>query len=181
MSRPGETEADEGVDGAQARFLRLLDAHKALVHRVASCYGRGAADRADLVQEVVAQLWRAFGHYDERRPFSTWAYRIALNVAISHGRKETRRRRLVVPADGELIAAAEDPPQDERLQPLRAAIERLGPADRALVLLHLDGQPHAAIAEILGLSESNVGTRLGRVKERLRRELTRERPGEGAR
>lgn len=176
MSRPSETEADGRTDGdgAQARFLRLLDVHKGLVHRVASCYGRDGADRADLVQEVVAQLWRAFGAYDERRPFSTWAYRIALNVAISFCRKETRRRRLVVPAEDELIAPAAEVAPDERLQPLRAAIERLGPADRALVLLHLDGQPHATIAEILGLSETNVGTRLGRIKERLRRELTKE-------
>ncbi|HEY1333762.1 MAG TPA: sigma-70 family RNA polymerase sigma factor, partial [Myxococcaceae bacterium] len=77
------------------RFVALLGEHGRMLRQVANAYARSAPDRADLEQEVVAQLWRAFPRYDERRSFSTWMYRIALNVAISHA----RRRRELLPLD----------------------------------------------------------------------------------
>ncbi len=158
----------------QGRFVALLDEHKKIVYKVAASYARTPADRADLAQEIVAQLWRSFARYDERFRFSTWMYRIALNVAISHARGETRRLRTVVPAEESILhIAAEEPApdEDERLPQLRAFIQQLGEMDRALIILFLDGHPHAAIAEILGISASNVGTRMGRIKQRLRRDF----------
>ena len=159
----------------QGRFVTLLDEHKKILYKVAGSYARTPADRADLVQEIVAQLWRSFGRYDERWRFSTWTYRIALNVAISFYRGESRRTRTLVPAEDSILqVAAEEPEageQDERLPQLRAFIDGLGELDRALIILYLDGHRHAAIAEILGMTESNVGTRIGRIKQRLRRDF----------
>ncbi|HYW12434.1 MAG TPA: sigma-70 family RNA polymerase sigma factor [Longimicrobium sp.] len=158
----------------QGRFVALVNEHRKILYKVASSYARTPADRADLEQEIVAQLWGAFFRYDEAYRFSTWMYRIALNVAISFYRGETRWLRTVVPAEDSILQVAADEPgteEDERLPQLRAFIDQLGELDRALIILYLDGHRHGTIAEILGISESNVGTRIGRIKQRLRRDF----------
>lgn len=157
----------------EERFLARVDEHRKILYKVASAYCREAADRADLEQEIVAQLWRSFARYDPRYRFSTWMYRIALNVAISWVRGESRRRRTMVPAEESVlqVAAEDEREADERLPVLRAFIERLGELDRALIILYLDDHRYDAIAEIVGISESNVGTRISRIKQRMRREL----------
>src|SRR6185369_4677514 len=78
------------------RFVRLLEEHKRILYKVASVYCADAEDRRDLVQEMVIQLWRSFPRYDDRLKFSTWMYRIAMNVAISFLRSEGRRGRETV-------------------------------------------------------------------------------------
>src|SRR5262245_48707513 len=79
------------TDSPQDRFQALLERHQRIVFKVANTYCRHSEDRRDLVQEIIVQLWRAFPRYDERRPFSTWMYRIALNVAISFARRAGHR------------------------------------------------------------------------------------------
>jgi RNA polymerase sigma-70 factor (ECF subfamily) len=157
------------------RFAALLHEHRGIPWKVAASYASEAADRADLAQEIALQAWRSFARYDAAQRFSTWLYRVALNVAISHLRRESRRARHIVPADEQVLQMAAEPPAetDERIAQLHAFIRELGEMDRALVLLYLDGTPHEGIAEVLGVSRSNVGTRLGRIKERLRRDFAR--------
>jgi RNA polymerase sigma factor (sigma-70 family) len=159
----------------QDAFLALLDEHKKILYKVAGTYCRNPADRPDLVQEITAQLWRSFDRYDPRLRFSTWMYRIALNVAISFFRSETRRSRGTVPAEDSIleIAAGGEPELDENLRLLQGFIAQLDELDRALILLYLDGNRHDAIAEILGISETNVGTKISRIKARLRRDFAR--------
>ena len=160
---------------AQDRFLKLLEEHKKIVYKVASSYCRNPADRPDLEQEIVAQLWRSFDRYDEAYRFSTWMYRIALNVAISFYRAETRRSRDTVAAGDSLLEIAAESPEetDGNLQVLREMIARLDELDRALVILYLDGNRYDTIAEILGISETNVGTKISRIKQKLRRDFAR--------
>ena len=161
----------------QDRFLILLDEHKKILFKVASSYCRNRADRQDLVQEMVVQLWRSFDRYDERYRFSTWMYRIALNVAISFFRSETRRSRFTVPAEDSILEMAAAEPEsaasDDDVGLLQHHIEQLDALDRALVILYLDGNRYDAIAEVLGISETNVGTKISRIKQRLRRDMTR--------
>jgi RNA polymerase sigma-70 factor, ECF subfamily len=155
----------------QDRFVALLQEHRRILRSVSSAYCRDPADRQGLVQDMVVQLWRSFGRYDGRCRFSTWMYRIALNVAISYSRSDRRRARVSAPLEDsilETVAAPEPPSTDEDLQRLQRFIERLGEIDRALVALYLDDNSYAAIAEVLGLSETNVGTKLGRIKQKLR-------------
>lgn len=85
------------TDALRHDFAERLEAHRRMVFKVANSYAAGAADREDLAQEITVQLWRAFPGYDPTRPFSTWLYRIALNVAISHLRREGPRQRQTVP------------------------------------------------------------------------------------
>lgn len=154
-------------------FEALLQTHRKIVFKVAAVYARGEEDRHDLAQEILLQAWRSFGGYDTARRFSTWMYRVALNVGLSHAR---RRRERTQPLDDTLVdtlggGTPIDEP-DERLVLLARAIESLAPLDRALILLYLDEQPYAEIAAVLGIGESNVGTRLARLKQRLRRDMT---------
>jgi RNA polymerase sigma factor (sigma-70 family) len=87
-----------GVD-AEAQFAELLERHRGIVFKVAATYCRNPADREDVAQEIVTQLWRAFPTYDAARTFSTWMYRIALNVAISFVRTNSVRARHTVALD----------------------------------------------------------------------------------
>ncbi len=157
------------------RFLDRLEEAKRVLYKVARSWGRDPHDRADLLQEMVVQLWRSFERYDERMPFSTWAYRIALNVAISFRRRETRRQRDLVPLEQfGLDVADADRALADASSDVRRLLDRIATLDelsRALVLLHLEGHRHAEIGEVLGISEGNVATRLGRIKERLRRSM----------
>ena len=90
-------------------FLGRLDNHKRILYKVAYIYCRDREDRQDLVQEMLIQLWRSYGRFDDHVRFSTWMYRIAVNVAISHYRNEGRRIRDTLPLEeyGLDIAAAD--------------------------------------------------------------------------
>ena len=158
----------------QAAFEALLEEHRRLVFKVAATYARDPEDRRDLVQEILVQTWRAYPGYDVRRPFSTWMYRIALNVAISHRRGVVYRSRHVSElADDDLSAIPDSsvPEADDRLRDLYRVIQRLDDLNRALVLLYLDGYNYRETAEVLGISETNVATKLNRIREWLREEF----------
>jgi RNA polymerase sigma-70 factor (ECF subfamily) len=147
-------------------------------------YARNPHDRDDLAQEIATQLWRSFASFDERRAkFTTWMYRVALNVAISHVRSAKRADAgQWVPLDGVHLetvadaAAAHDEAleRDQRIAALNAFIGGLDALNRALVLLYLEDRGYAEIAEVLGISETNVATKLNRIKNKLRGQMTAE-------
>jgi RNA polymerase sigma factor (sigma-70 family) len=156
----------------QERFQARIDEHKGILYKVCNSYCRNRDDREDLAQEIAIQLWRSFPNFDERCRFSTWMYRIALNVAISFYRRESTRARYVLSADerllGEIDATVTQPPADLAL--LHRFIEQLDPLNKALVLLYLDGNSYQEIADTLGISETNVATKIGRMKKTLKGE-----------
>jgi RNA polymerase sigma-70 factor (ECF subfamily) len=163
--------------------MALIDEHRKILFKIAGSYARRPADRKDLVQEMVFQMWRSFDRYDETQRFSTWMYRVGLNVAISFYRGQTRRSRVIVNDESVIELAASPSGQEtyEELATLRRMIEGLGEFDRALVILYLDGNSYADIAAILGISESNVGTKLNRIKQRLRDQYSGKEKGHGTR
>ena len=154
-------------------FHELLERHRKIVFKVANTYARLPEDRADLAQEIVAQCWRAFPGYDGERPFSTWMYRIALNVAISFVRGVVHREKHSVALDESLhdVAGDAEPEADERVRALYHFIDQLGALDRALLLLYLEERSYREIADILGISETNVATKISRLKQRIRADM----------
>lgn len=160
---------------ARQQFQVLLERHRGIVSKVAHTYAWNADDRADLVQEIAVQLWRAYAQYDPERKFSTWMYRIALNVAISQGRREGRRHGHTVPLDEALHDMADhnaaNPTADQQIRALHRFIHAQPPLDRALLLLYLEERSYREIAEILGISETNVATKTSRLKQRIRNEI----------
>ena len=168
MTRPA-TDID-----LRPRFAALLEQHRGIVLKVARGYCRHPEDRLDLVQEISVQAWAAFEDFDPARArFSTWLYRLALNVAISQWRRQQHRQRHHTPLDDALPAADDRAPPEQRhaLHQLELAIHALPPLDRALMLLHLDDHDHRQIAEVLGISVANVSTRLHRLRQQLRTRL----------
>ncbi len=157
------------IPDSAAEFVTLLQQHRRLVYRVAGSYARDRADMDDLAQEIAAQAWRAFPSYDAQRRFSTWLYRIALNVAISWLRVEAPRRQRSVPYDAELHepAISDQLDADDGSRILRGFIESQGPLDRAVLLLYLEERPLAEISEILGLTITNLTTKINRLKQKL--------------
>ena len=156
----------------QERFQTVVDQHKKILYKVCNSYCRNRDDRDDLAQEIIIQLWRSFGKFDERYRFSTWMYRIALNVAISFYRREHTRTRYVISDEEHLLEAIDetkDEPEEIRL--LYEFIGGLDPLNKALVLLYLDGNNYQEIAEVLGISETNVATKISRLKSKMKQEF----------
>jgi RNA polymerase sigma factor (sigma-70 family) len=156
----------------QERFQTVVDQHKKILYKVCNSYCRNRDDRDDLAQEIIIQLWRSFGKFDERYRFSTWMYRIALNVAISFYRRENTRTRYVISDEQHLLEAIDEvKDQPEEIRLLYEFIDGLDPLNKALVLLYLDGNNYQEIAEVLGISETNVATKISRLKSKMKQEF----------
>tara|TARA_R110002050_G_scaffold100602_7_gene208310 strand:+ start:138 stop:641 length:504 start_codon:yes stop_codon:yes gene_type:complete len=151
-------------------FLKYLEQNKGILYKVARSYGNNEDEIKDLIQEISIQVWKAFPKYKQEFKFSTWLYRIALNVAISNYRKEKVRAQINSPMEDQFIqiAAPKDSTQNENIQQLYLLISEFKHFDRALMLLYLDEKSYAEIANIMGLSESNVATKLSRLKKKLK-------------
>lgn len=152
-------------------FDRWLAEHAAVLHHVANGFAEGA-DRHDLMQELMLALWRAVPAYRGGAQPSTFIYRVAHNTALTWKRTERNYRQRVDRFEADALRATHTEPvvsarERETLELLYAAIRGLPPVDRSLILLHLDGVSYADMAEIHGLTESNVGVRLNRLKQRL--------------
>ena len=155
----------------QGDFADRLAEHRGILFKIAHTYAFDSAEREDLIQEICLQLWRSYPSYDRERRFSTWMYRVALNTAISRSR-HARRRPHEVPFDETLEVKAEIPAEpDERIEWLYRFVRTLPPLDRALMLLYLDDRSYREIAEVLGVTETNVGTKINRLKQLMRRDL----------
>jgi RNA polymerase sigma-70 factor (ECF subfamily) len=157
------------------RFVALMSSHPRVVPKVVRMYCWNADDRKDLVQEITLQLWQAFPSYDGGRPFSTWMYRIALNVAISFIRRTSLRARHGAPLDQqslEMIPSHEEAEPDSLVAALEAFTARLDGLNRALLVLYLEEYSYKDIAEVLGITETNVATKISRLKQRIRVELS---------
>jgi RNA polymerase sigma-70 factor, ECF subfamily len=166
-------------ESPEAVFRRWLNDHTGLVFKVARAFASTDADRDDLVQEILLQLWRSLPRFEGKAAESTWIYRVALNTALAWHRGERKRRAAQTP----LLAIEEFPERDDPIERereelvtrLHAAIRRLPPMDAALLLLYLDDLSYREMADVLGISESNVGVKLTRARTTLA-ELLKEAP-----
>jgi RNA polymerase sigma-70 factor, ECF subfamily len=154
----------------EAWLLVILESQQRLIRKVCWAYTRSPEDRDDLFQDIALRLLSARRNYDSSRRLSTWVYRVALNVAIDFHRRRQRRKQVTLNA--ETVPQASDLEANDQLEELRELMERQNEIDRALLLLYLDGNSHREIADVLGISESNVGTRLNRLKQKLRETIS---------
>jgi RNA polymerase sigma-70 factor (ECF subfamily) len=155
-------------------FLKVIDANKGIIYKVANSYCRDEENRKDLIQEIILQLWLSFPKYDPSFKLSTWMYRIALNVSISFYRKENRRGRISQRFPEEIISLpVEKLPveQNEDLDLLQKFIKELKEIDRAVILLYLESNSQQEIADILGLTVANISTKVSRIKQTLKQKF----------
>jgi len=147
-------------------FLELIHRHQSIIHKICFVYCNNRADREDLQQEVILQLWKSFPSFQENAAFSTWMYRVALNTAINQTRKP-----------GLLFDTSSSPeiPYDpskfydlsEEIKILYRAISQLRKVEKAIILLWLEEKTYEEIAESIGISVKNVSVRLVRIRTRL--------------
>ena len=152
------------------RFLSLMEEHQDIIHHICRAYAN-ADDYQDLFQEILMQLWRAFDSFRQQSKFSTWMYRVALNTAISAIRKNNKQVNNVSLIHASGIEWEQNKDLDAELKILHGAISQLGKIDKAVILLYLEERHYDEIAEILGISKSNVGVRINRAKAKLEKML----------
>ena len=157
-----------------ANFLVTVENNKGILFKVANSYCRNNEDRKDLVQEIILQLWKSIDNYNGKFKISTWIYRISLNVAISFYRKENSRKRISNPITTDIFDFSDIEISDEKetnLGILNHIISELIDLNKALMLLYLEEKSYKEISEIMGITETNVATKIGRIKSKLKKEF----------
>ncbi|NLY25744.1 MAG: RNA polymerase sigma factor [Bacteroidales bacterium] len=154
------------------KFLELLSGYQGIIHKVSLVYFRNPSDREDNVQEIIYQLWKSFPNLKDHQRIGSWIYAVAINTSISGIKKQSRMeyRESV----GELIAGADlmdEITLNESSRLLLDAIHDLSEPDRTVMMLWFDELSYDEIAEIIGISKSNVGVRINRAKEKLKNKL----------
>jgi len=160
------------------RFITTIDNHKRIIYKIVNSYCPNKEDRKDLEQEIIIQLWNSFDKYNDKYKYSTWMYRIALNVAISYYRKEkkwsAKRNNFY---NEESIFSIEEEKSEEKteldyhLKLLQDFIHNLNELNKALMLLYLEEKSYEEIAEILGITKTNVATKISRIKLKLKKKF----------
>lgn len=155
-------------------FGEWLEAHKAILFKVARAYGTTHSDSEDLFQEITLQLWHSVDAFRGDAAVTTWIYRVALNTALAWTRKERKHGvgRQDFEASTALLVAPMD--RDPRLEWIYQRIAELEEVNRSLALLMLDGFSYRDMSQILGLSESHVGVKINRIKAALGAQLAKE-------
>lgn len=153
----------------EKQFIELINQHRGILFKVCNLYCNDAEDRKDLFQEIVLQLWRSFQSFRNDAQPSTWMYRVALNTAISNFRKESRKPERFAISDSELeIPDMSDiADKDENLNSLKLSINQLTKIEKAIIMLYLDEKSYEEIAEIMGISKTNAGVKINRIKAKL--------------
>jgi RNA polymerase sigma-70 factor (ECF subfamily) len=155
----------------ETAFVQMIQKHQKLVYKVCSIYATGNEEREDLAQEIILQAWKSYSGFKGDSAIGTWLYRVSLNTAINYKRKQQRTLQLTFPK--EMLFHLEDAmpiANDETYRLLHQMIAGLPPLDKALILLYLEDKTYNEIAEIMGISASNAGTRLNRIKEKLKQQ-----------
>ncbi len=156
-------------------FITAITANQGLIFKIASIYTTSNEDRNDLTQEIIYQLWKSFDSFNQRSSLSTWMYRVAMNVAIYH-LKIARRKIQTVPLDEQVLDFHEfdNNEMEEKWQLFKRHIDSLNLLDKGIVILYLENKSHEEIAQITGISVSNVGTKLSRIKEKIKQQILKQ-------
>ena len=147
-------------------FARLVGQHKSTIYTVCYMFAKDNDEANDLFQETLVNMWRGFASFEGRSDVRTWIYRVSLNTCLTAERKKKRHKALPLQMD---INLYEDDDTDTRqVQMLYRRINKLGPFDRAIVLLWLEGMPYDEIGAIVGITAKNVSVKLVRIREKLK-------------
>ncbi|MCE5224936.1 MAG: RNA polymerase sigma factor [Porphyromonadaceae bacterium] len=157
----------------QTDFINLIEDNKKLIYKISFFYCDCSVDKEDLFQEIILNLWIAFPYFKNKSKISTWIYRVAFNTAISWVREYTKQNRTIkytslIP---NLPIESDESDADELYTRLYKAINTLGDIDKAIILLLLDEYSYDEIAEIVGLTKTNIATKINRIKVKLRSQM----------
>lgn len=149
-------------------FVSIVSDHKGILYKVIRSYCKDPDDQKDLEQEILIQVWKSLQYFDGRVKLSTWIYKISLNVAISFYRKDIKRKSRNTLLDESVFSIAEDNNVEiarrERTESLYKFIGQLDEFNKAIIILYLEAYNYKEIAEVVGITETNVATRINRIK-----------------
>lgn len=153
-------------------FEQTIRENSGVLHKLCRVYTYDDHEYEELFQEMLVQIWQATANYRGDAKISTWVYQICINTVLSFRAKIVRHKNRFESLDGKVFVQPADPEEkDERLHRLYSAIRELKPVDRAIVSLYLDEKSYEETAQILGISKTNVATRLMRLKKQLMEKL----------
>lgn len=151
-------------------FISMISSNQGIIHKVCGIYCNTAEDREDLFQEIVAQLWKSMKSFRAESKISTWMYRVALNTAITHFKKDKRRpdKDSFAYENFQIPDKEYDKTYEEQLKVLHKAIYKLTGIEKSIILLYLENKKYEEIAEIVGISQNYVRVKMNRVKTKLK-------------
>lgn len=157
----------------QEEFIKRINDAQGIIHKVCRMYCDDEIHRQDLFQEILIQLWTSYPSYDGRSKFSSWMFRVALNVALQDLDKTKKKRRLFLSTDAFADISEEKKSllPEEKLKKLRHAIAGLNKVEKAIIMLHLEEKSNEEIAEIVGITQNYVRVRMNRIKQKLKKKL----------
>lgn len=151
----------------------IIEENKNLIYKIVNSYYTDSNEQEDVIQEVIFQIIKSYENFDHKVKVTTWLYRVAFNVTISHYRKQKTRKKYVVAMPSMIVAIDEDVTieYDEKIKQLRAFIQEFDSLNKAIVIMYLDGNSHKEISDAIGISVSNVGTKISRIKTQLKKKF----------
>ena len=154
------------MEPKEQEFTSIVKEHKSTIYTVCYMFSKDADEVNDLFQEILLNMWKGFDGFQGRSNIKTWIYKVALNTCITIDRKKKKRNTAALSLDLNLY---EDNDSDtKQIKLLYDRINKLGPFDRAIILLWLDNMPYDEIGAVVGISPKNVSVRLVRIKEQLK-------------
>jgi len=156
------------------QFVEIFKANIGIIFKISRAYTKTAADRDDLINDIALELWKAFPRFKGHSKISTWIYRIALNTSMNY--KRSQKTELMFFSDLKQIdnvSSLVDNEDNKNIDLLYSCIEDLDEINKAIIILYLDNNSHVEISEITGISKTNVGTRISRIKEHLKKSVNK--------
>ena len=151
-------------------FLDILEKNIGIIIKISRAYAKSAHDKEDLINDITLELWKSFGRFKGESRISTWIYRVAINTSMNFNRKK-KSDKLYFPSDLKQFENQNwitEPPDSSHSEILYQCIDELNQLNKAIILLYLDGNSHDEISEITGISKTNTGTRISRIKEQIK-------------
>lgn len=162
------------INNQEQEFTKKVTESQGIIHKVCRMYCNDDEHRKDLFQEILIQLWKSYTSFRGDSKFSTWMYRVAINVAIQDFRKTKKKQSLFSSAEifKDISEEKTDTIYDDNLKQMHMAITRLNKVEKAIMMLHLDEKSNEEIAEIIGITQNYVRVKMNRIKVKLKKTLT---------
>jgi RNA polymerase sigma-70 factor (ECF subfamily) len=158
------------VYGQKDQFLNVLEENIGIILKISRAYTNTVQDKEDLINDITLELWKSFERFRGESKISTWIYRVAINISMNYHRKKTNDK-LYFPDNLKQFESSNwisEPNDSSQTEILYQCIDELNQLNKAIILLYLDGNSHDEISEITGISKTNVGTRISRIKAQLK-------------
>jgi RNA polymerase sigma-70 factor (ECF subfamily) len=157
-------------DRQKDQFLDILEKNIGIILKIARAYSNTLPDKEDLINDITLELWKSFRRFKGDSKISTWIYRVALNTSMNSRRKREKDKLLFLDdlKQVESLSWILEPQDSSHTEILYQCIDELNQLNKAIILLYLDGNSHDEISDITGISKTNVGTRISRIKEQIK-------------